>query len=134
MLTFCTKWENQTNLAKRNFQPGQALNWYWTCVVFWLLLLIQKSCGIISSCWEIGNYWLVIKESQFSGPTAVAEWLNCLPLNPGVVGLSPLLVHNHDSSYDTSTGLFQQADSRLIYLSCKNLFHNQAKVNMFKLN
>ena len=42
--------------------------------------------------------------------------------------------HNNDSSYDTSIGWFQEADSRVIYLSCDNLFHNQAKVNMFKYN
>ena len=56
----------------------------------------------------------------------VAEWLRCLSLNPGVVGPSPTLGHNHDSSYDTSTGWFQEADSSVIYISCKKLFHNQA--------
>ena len=41
--------------------------------------------------------------------------------------------HDHDSSYDTCTGWFQEADSKVINLSCNNLFHNRAKINMFKL-
>ena len=41
--------------------------------------------------------------------------------------------HGHDLSYDTSTGGFQEADSRVIYISCDNLLHNRAKINMFKL-
>ena len=41
--------------------------------------------------------------------------------------------HNHDFSHDTSTGWFQEADSRVIYLSCENFLHNRAKINKFKL-
>ena len=40
--------------------------------------------------------------------------------------------HDHDSSYDTSTGQFQEADLRVINISCQNLFHNQAKINLVK--
>ena len=40
---------------------------------------------------------------------AMAEWLRCLPLNSGIVGFNPS-VYDHDSSYDTSTGWFQEAD------------------------
>ena len=36
--------------------------------------------------------------------------------------------HDHDSSYDTSTGWFQEADLRVINITCQNLFHNQAKI------
>ena len=32
--------------------------------------------------------------------------------------------HDHDSSYDTSTCWFQEADFRVINLSCDNLLHN----------
>ena len=63
--------------------------------------------------------------------------LRCLPLNPGVVLSCPTKGQDHDSSYDTgqvlSTGWFQEADSTVIYLSCENLFHNRAKINLFKL-
>ena len=31
-------------------------------------------------------------------------------------GVEPHTGHNHDSSYDTSTGWFQEADSKVIYL------------------
>ena len=41
-------------------------------------------------------------------------------------------IHNHDSSHDTRTGCFQEADSRVINLSGDDLFHNQTKINMFK--
>ena len=37
--------------------------------------------------------------------------------------------HDYDSSYDTSTGLFQEADSRVIQISCQNLLYNRAKIN-----
>ena len=53
---------------------------------------------------------------------------------PWDCGFEPNTGHNHDSSYDTSTGWFQEADSRVINRSCQNLFLNQAKINMFKLN
>jgi hypothetical protein len=36
--------------------------------------------------------------------------------------------------YDTSTGWFQETDSKMINISCKNLFRNRAKINMFKPN
>ena len=52
-------------------------------------------------------------------------------------GFEPHTCHDHDdhdSSYDTSTGWFQEADSRVINLSCDKLFHNRAKINMFKLS
>ena len=66
---------------------------------------------------------------------AVAEWLRCLPFNPGVTGLSPTYGHDKIShNYDTNNGWSQEADSRVIYLSCENLSHNQTKMNIFKLN
>jgi hypothetical protein len=34
----------------------------------------------------------------------------------------PYSGHDHVSSYDTSTGWFQEADSKVINISCKNLF------------
>ena len=49
------------------------------------------------------------------------------------VSSSPTYGHSHDSSYDTSTRWFQEADSGVIYISCENLFHNRAKLDMFKL-
>ena len=49
-------------------------------------------------------------------------------------GFKPHTGHDHDSSFDTSTGWFQEADSRVINLTCDNLFHNRAKINMFKLD
>ena len=33
-------------------------------------------------------------------------------------GFEPHTGHNHDSSYNTSTGWFQEADSRVIDISC----------------
>ena len=50
--------------------------------------------------------------------------VKCLPLNPGVVESSTTYGHHHDSSYGTSTGYFQESDSREIYLCCDKLFHN----------
>ena len=46
-------------------------------------------------------------------------------------GFEPHTGHDNDSSYDSSTGWFQEADSRVINLSCLNLFHNRVKINMF---
>ena len=48
----------------------------------------------------------------------------------GVVGLGHTLCHNHDFSYDTGTGWFQDADMNVINISCKTLFHNQTKINI----
>ena len=36
--------------------------------------------------------------------------------------------------YGTSTGWFQEADSRVILISSENLVHSRAKINTFKLN
>ena len=33
-------------------------------------------------------------------------------------GFEPHTGHDHDSSYDTSTGWFQEADTRVINISC----------------
>ena len=41
-------------------------------------------------------------------------------------GFKPYMGQNHDFSYVTSSGWFQEADSRVVY---KILFHNQAKLN-----
>jgi hypothetical protein len=46
----------------------------------------------------------------------------------------PYSGHDHVSSYDTSTGLFQEADSKVINKKIKNLFRNRAKINVFKPN
>jgi hypothetical protein len=40
--------------------------------------------------------------------------------------------YDNVSSCDTSTGWFQELDSKVINLSCKTLFRNRAKINMFK--
>ena len=40
--------------------------------------------------------------------------------------------HNHDSSYNASTGWYQETEMRIINVSCENLLHNQVKINMFK--
>ena len=45
---------------------------------------------------------------------AVAKWFRYLPLNLGVMGQAQHRVHNQDSSYDTSTGWFQDTDSKVI--------------------
>ena len=37
---------------------------------------------------------------------------------PGDRGFEPYMGHDHDSSNDTSTGWFQEADSRVINRSC----------------
>ena len=43
---------------------------------------------------------------------------------PGDRGLESHTGHDYNSTYDTSTGWFQEADSRVIDLSCDNLFHS----------
>ena len=53
-------------------------------------------------------------------------------LNPGSVGSSPTYRHDHDFSTDTTW--FQEKHSMVIYLSCKNLIHKLAIINVFKLN
>ena len=53
---------------------------------------------------------------------------------PQDCGFKPHSGHDHDSSYDASTGWFLEADSRVIKISCENLLHNQAKIVKFKLN
>jgi hypothetical protein len=44
----------------------------------------------------------------------------------------PYSGHGHVSAYDTSTGWFQEADSKMINIIFKNLFRNRAYTNMFK--
>jgi hypothetical protein len=53
---------------------------------------------------------------------------------PNDNGFEPYSGHDHVSSYGTSTGWFQEANSKVIYISCKNLFRNRAYINMFKPN
>ena len=48
---------------------------------------------------------------------------------PKGCGFEPNIV-----SHPLFVSWFQEADLRLIYLSYENLFHNQAKINMFKIN
>ena len=48
-------------------------------------------------------------------------------------GYEPHTGHGYDFPSDTWTGWFQGADSRVINMSCKNLFQNRAKINMLKL-
>ena len=48
-------------------------------------------------------------------------------------GFEPHTGHDHDFSYDTCTDWFQEADTRVINISCLILFHDRAKINMFKL-
>jgi hypothetical protein len=47
-------------------------------------------------------------------------------------GSEPYLGHDHVSFYDTSTGWFQEAGSKVIYISCKYHFQNRASINKFK--
>ena len=62
----------------------------------------------------------VIKVSR--GPMVkVSAW------EPEYRGLEHHTGHDHDSPYDTSTGWFQEADSRVIKIRCENLFHIRAK-------
>jgi hypothetical protein len=44
----------------------------------------------------------------------------------------PYSGHGHVTSYDTSTGWFHEADSKVFNISCKNFFRNRAYINMFK--
>ena len=41
----------------------------------------------------------------------------------------PHTCHSYDFSYDTYTGWFQEADSRMIQIRFENLLHIQAKIN-----
>ena len=42
--------------------------------------------------------------------------------------------HDHDSSYDNITDWLKKAESRVIYLiSCENLCHNRAKINIIRI-
>ena len=45
--------------------------------------------------------------------------------------LSKLLWQDEDEK--SSTGWFQEEDSRVIKISCENLLHNQAEIHKFKL-
>ena len=63
----------------------------------------------LSSCESEQDHWELVKVS----------------VSQGVVG------HDHDSSYDTSTGWLKEADSRVIYLLCENFFHNWDKINVW---
>ena len=52
---------------------------------------------------------------------------------PRYYELEPHTGHDHDFSYDTSTGWFKEGDWRVVKISCENLIHNLAK-KKFKLN
>jgi hypothetical protein len=62
---------------------------------------------------------LVLELTDISG--AVAYWFQ-----PGDHEFEPYSGHDHVSSYATSTGWFQEADSDVINFSCKNLFRKRA--------
>jgi hypothetical protein len=53
---------------------------------------------------------------------------------PRDYGFEPYSGHDHVSSYDTSTGWFKEADSKVINISCKNFFAIELKKNMLKPN
>ena len=101
------------------------------CVCLSVCLSVSKYMYIIKYCYQFDESAFIHNNSILSSKGAVDECLRCLPLNPGNVGLSPTLGHDRDSSFDTSTGCFQEADSRVIYISYKNLFHFEAKINMY---
>ena len=63
------------------------------------------------------NSLYIVLDIERSGHRVVR--LRCLPLDPGVVGAIPSQGHDHDCRYDTSNGWFQEADSKVIYLSLK---------------
>ena len=79
------------------------------------------------------DYILRINDGNDQERKGEDEWLRYLPLNSKVVGSSPAQGHDQDSSYDNSTGWFQDADFRVINLSCEILIRNSAKINIFKL-
>ena len=47
-------------------------------------------------------------------------------------GFEPYIGHDHDSSYNSSTGWCQEAALSMTYLSCENSFHNQPEIITFK--
>ena len=55
--------------------------------------------------------------------------------HPRCCGFEPYIHMVMTLIQDTSTDWFQEADSKVTDLSCENLFHNQAKIDicMFKL-
>jgi hypothetical protein len=48
-------------------------------------------------------------------------------------GFDPYSGHGHVPSYDTSTGSFQEADSKMINISCNNLFRSRASIFTLKM-
>ena len=71
--------------------------------------------------------------------TNIFEWRGSLMDNvsasqPRDCRFEPHTGQDNDSSYDTITGWFQEADSRVIKISCENLLHNRAKINMLNPN
>ena len=57
-------------------------------------------------------------------------------VNPGVVGSSPTEGYDHDSSYGTSTGCFQEAYSSDLYkknpVKTRSLESNQTKIKILQ--
>ena len=65
--------------------------------------------------------------AYYSSRGTVAECIKMSVSQPRGRRLEPYL-SQYDSSYDTSTGWLQEADSRMIYLSYENMFHNRSKI------
>ena len=49
-------------------------------------------------------------------------------------GMYPILVYVAKTCFTIKLKYICFVDLRMIYISCENLFHNQAKINKFKLN
>jgi hypothetical protein len=52
--------------------------------------------------------------------------VNLFAFQPRDRGFEPYSGHYHVSLYETSTGWFKEAGSKVINISCKNLYHNLA--------
>ena len=57
-----------------------------------------------------------------------------LPCNLWIMDSNPTRVRTMiPHNYDTSTGWFQETDSKVIQISCENLLHKRGNINKLKL-
>jgi hypothetical protein len=68
----------------------------------------------------------------FKGPRGLGVCLSTQGFR-GFQGFEPYSGHDNHSSYGITTGSFQETGSKMINISCSNMFRNQAETNMFKL-
>ena len=63
----------------------------------------------------------IMKNAAYLGPHSILYIISIVVNSEGLVRIKqPHTGHDHDFSYDTSTDWFQEADSRVIKISCKN--------------